>query len=139
MRRALLVVLVLFAAWFTIEFIRGVTRMGSWRPRPIESLTGFVTVFFDTFCIGSFATTTAVFLADTVIARLTAAWRELLTAHEPNHRGRCRACAPRWTLRRAECTVWRTAHRHLVVVIPTRAAPGRPESGPPRNSADPAR
>ena len=30
-------------------------------------------------------------LADTVIARLTAAWRELLEAHEPDHRGRCRA------------------------------------------------
>jgi uncharacterized membrane protein YfcA len=67
MRRALLVVLVLFAAWFTIEFIRGVTRRGSWRPRPIESLTGFVTVFFDTFGIGSFATTTAVFRAWRVV------------------------------------------------------------------------
>ncbi|WP_410575379.1 hypothetical protein [Amycolatopsis sp. cmx-4-61] len=53
-------------------------------------------------------------LADTVIARLTAAWRELLAAHEPDHRGRCRACASRWALRRAECSVWRTAHRHLV-------------------------
>ncbi|WIX85728.1 hypothetical protein [Amycolatopsis sp. DG1A-15b] len=53
-------------------------------------------------------------LADTVIARLTAAWRELLAAHAPDHRGRCRACATRWGLRRAECSVWRTAHRHLV-------------------------
>jgi hypothetical protein len=53
-------------------------------------------------------------LADTVIARLTVAWRELLAARAPDHRGRCRACASWWALRRAECSVWRTAHRHLV-------------------------
>jgi uncharacterized membrane protein YfcA len=63
MRTALLAVLVVFAGWFTIGFVRCLVRMGSWRPQPIESLTGFVTVFFDTFGIGSFATTTAVFRA----------------------------------------------------------------------------
>jgi len=63
MRTTLLAVLVVFAAWFTIGFVRCLVRMGSWRPQPIESLTGFVTVFFDTFGIGSFATTTAVFRA----------------------------------------------------------------------------
>jgi uncharacterized membrane protein YfcA len=63
MRTTLLAVLVVFAGWFTIGFVRCLVRMGSWRPQPIESLTGFVTVFFDTFGIGSFATTTAVFRA----------------------------------------------------------------------------
>ncbi len=53
-------------------------------------------------------------LADTVIPQLTAAWRELLAAHEPDRRGRCRSCASRGILRRTECAVWRTAHRHLV-------------------------
>jgi uncharacterized membrane protein YfcA len=63
MRIVLLVVLVLFAGWFAIGFVRSLARMGSWRPRLIETVTGFVTVFFDTFGIGSFATTTTVFRA----------------------------------------------------------------------------
>jgi len=63
LRAALLVGLALFAAWFVLGFVRGVRRRGSWRPRAAESATGFVTVFFDTFGIGSFATTTAIFRA----------------------------------------------------------------------------
>ncbi|UMP06896.1 hypothetical protein [Amycolatopsis sp. EV170708-02-1] len=53
-------------------------------------------------------------LADTVISQMTGAWRELLEAHEPDGRGRCRACSSWRLLGRAGCSVWRTAHRHLI-------------------------
>ena len=53
--------LLLVARW-TIETRRGAARgMGGAAPTPLDLLIGFVTNFFDTLGIGSFATTTAVF------------------------------------------------------------------------------
>jgi uncharacterized membrane protein YfcA len=63
LRTALLIVLALFASWFVFGFVRGLFRTGSWRPGLAETATGFVTVFFDTLGIGSFATTTTIFRA----------------------------------------------------------------------------
>lgn len=40
-------------------------------------------------------------------ASLTAAWRTLLTLHEPTDTGACKACGPRW--RKHMCSVWRVA------------------------------
>ncbi|QWF81084.1 hypothetical protein [Amycolatopsis sp. CA-230715] len=51
-------------------------------------------------------------LAETEVARLTAAWRRLLDQHAPDSRGRCARCSPRW--RHNECTVWETAHQQLI-------------------------
>ncbi|MGH3854564.1 MAG: hypothetical protein ACRDR6_13915 [Pseudonocardiaceae bacterium] len=48
---------------------------------------------------------------------LATAWRSLLTQHGSGPRGRCRHCdrALRpWHSRRPLCSVWRTAHAHLV-------------------------
>ncbi|MGH3832764.1 MAG: hypothetical protein ACRDRS_20380 [Pseudonocardiaceae bacterium] len=48
---------------------------------------------------------------------LATAWRSLLTQHGSGPRGRCRHCdrALRpWRSRRPLCSVWRTAHAHLV-------------------------
>ncbi|MGW4529163.1 hypothetical protein [Amycolatopsis sp. NPDC004378] len=71
-------------------------------------------------------------LADTVITQMTGAWRELLAAHEPDERGRCRACSPWRRLGRAGCTVWRTAHRHLITDTAERPATGRHHFRRPR-------
>ncbi|SMD20631.1 hypothetical protein [Kibdelosporangium aridum] len=61
-------------------------------------------------------------LADSEIARMTAAWRSLLADHEPDERGRCRACGG-WRRRRPHpCSVWTTAHKNLIVVD-TRSTP----------------
>jgi hypothetical protein len=63
-------------------------------------------------------------LADTEIARMTAAWRTLLAEHKPNGRGRCRECFG-WRRRRAHpCSVWTTAHQNLIVTdLRTRTGP----------------
>ncbi|UJW28778.1 hypothetical protein L3Q67_26320 [Saccharothrix sp. AJ9571] len=53
-------------------------------------------------------------LANTEIPRLTTGWRDLLDAHRPDEHGRCPQCS-RWRRpRRHPCSVWTTAHRHLI-------------------------
>ncbi|MEV6871659.1 hypothetical protein [Amycolatopsis sp. NPDC051128] len=68
-------------------------------------------------------------LADTEITRLTGAWRSLLTAHQPDERGRCPQCSGRRRHRRHPCTVWTIAHQHLI------AAAGPPEHRTSRHAA----
>ena len=50
-----------FALWFSAVFIASVRRSAVQTPTVFQLLTGFVTNFFDTLGIGSFATTTAIF------------------------------------------------------------------------------
>ncbi|HEX7308173.1 hypothetical protein [Lentzea sp.] len=53
-------------------------------------------------------------LARAEIHRLADGWRLLLTVHQPDEDGRCRAC-PGWLRRRRwPCQVWNTAHQHLI-------------------------
>ncbi|GAB3902229.1 hypothetical protein ACFQ1S_05645 [Kibdelosporangium lantanae] len=54
-------------------------------------------------------------LADTEIYRLTVAWRRLLGQHQPDKHGRCPQCSGWWLRRRHPCSVWTTAHKHLIV------------------------
>jgi uncharacterized membrane protein YfcA len=71
LKQALLVLIGLFGLWFLRVFLLGLRRVpwefphvgGRLRPSAAETATGFITVFFDTFGIGSFATTTAIFRA----------------------------------------------------------------------------
>ncbi|MGH4021066.1 MAG: DUF4254 domain-containing protein [Pseudonocardiaceae bacterium] len=65
-------------------------------------------------------------LADTEIARMTTAWRALLAEHEPDEHGRCPQCSG-WRRRRGHpCSVWTTAHRHLITDdAPTTSGTGR--------------
>ena len=59
---ALAVVAVLFVwRWFTTERRRSAGGGGGWKPGWLTTLIGFVTNFFDTLGIGSFAPTTAIF------------------------------------------------------------------------------
>lgn len=53
-------------------------------------------------------------VARSELPRLTAGWRTLLTAHEPDERGNCPECSTRWCRRKAPCAVWRSAYEHLV-------------------------
>jgi hypothetical protein len=55
-------------------------------------------------------------LAESEMPRLINAWRALLVEHEPDEDGLCRCCSG-WRKRRRgyRCSVWVTAHRHLVV------------------------
>ncbi|MQA13287.1 MAG: hypothetical protein GEV09_03690 [Pseudonocardiaceae bacterium] len=54
---------------------------------------------------------------------LLAGWCALLAIHGAGRRGRCRHCDRiRWQ-RRAPCSVWRTAHAHLVTGVGGGAAP----------------
>ncbi|HVE79649.1 MAG TPA: sulfite exporter TauE/SafE family protein [Gemmatimonadaceae bacterium] len=73
LKLGLLVVIALFGVWFLRAFLAGLRRVArgpsgpgappAARPSAAELGTGFITVFFDTFGIGSFATTTAIFRA----------------------------------------------------------------------------
>ncbi|MDQ3276292.1 MAG: hypothetical protein M3Q39_15035 [Actinomycetota bacterium] len=63
-------------------------------------------------------------LADTEVARMTAAWRVLLAQHKPNEHGRCPQCSGWRRPRKFPCSVWTTAHEHLISV--DRAAPSGP-------------
>jgi uncharacterized membrane protein YfcA len=71
LRTALLLVLALVGSWFVLALVAGLRRIARtdperrrrYLPSAAEAATGFGTVFFDTFGIGSFATTTAVFRA----------------------------------------------------------------------------
>lgn len=53
-------------------------------------------------------------LAETEITRLTSAWRVLLDLHSPNEHGRCPHCSSWRRARQHPCTVWTTAHQHLI-------------------------
>jgi len=66
-------------------------------------------------------------LADTELVQLIDAWQALLREHEPDEDGRCPSCPARAQRRGYRCTVWATAHRHLVATDPaaTNAAGGR--------------
>jgi hypothetical protein len=62
-------------------------------------------------------------LADSEICRLTDAFRALLADHAPDEQGHCRACRAMPWRRRARCTVWKAAYRHLVGDPGDRAGP----------------
>ena len=68
-------------------------------------------------------------LATTEIARLTGAWRSLLEQHAPDEDGRCPRCSGWLRQRRHPCTVWLTAHEHLVAE--STAQPSGPVKWPP--------
>jgi hypothetical protein len=53
-------------------------------------------------------------LGNTEISRLTTGWRDLLAAHLPDEHGRCPQCSGWRRPRRHPCSVWTTAHRHLI-------------------------
>lgn len=53
-------------------------------------------------------------LADTEIARMTTAWRALLVQHQPDENGRCPQCSGWRRPRQHPCSVWTTAHQHLI-------------------------
>lgn len=52
-------------------------------------------------------------LAAGEVPRLTGAWRALLDRHRPDKQGRCSHCH-RWRRGRTSCSVWATAHEHLI-------------------------
>ncbi|GGP83577.1 hypothetical protein GCM10010185_66960 [Saccharothrix coeruleofusca] len=53
-------------------------------------------------------------LARAEIHRLADGWRLLLTVHQPDADGRCRACPGVLRHRRWPCQVWTMAHQHLI-------------------------
>lgn len=57
-------------------------------------------------------------LAYTEIPRLAEGWRELLSAHQPDQRGRCPECSGWFRARTFPCSVWTTAHTHLIAAAP---------------------
>ncbi|MGQ0841495.1 hypothetical protein [Actinokineospora sp.] len=65
------------------------------------------------------ATATRAALADTEIIRLTLAWRTLLAEHRPNEHGRCPQCSGWLRPRQHPCSVWTTAHQHLITAEAT--------------------
>jgi hypothetical protein len=75
-------------------------------------------------------------LAETEMSRLIAAWRALLAEHEPDEDGRCPRCSGRRRHRRGyRCSVWVTAHRHLVVNDAASDGSGRHAMSPDRDAA----
>jgi hypothetical protein len=73
-------------------------------------------------------------LATTEITRLAAAWRDLLDQHAPDEHGRCCPQCSGWRRpRQHPCSVWTTAHQHLI------AADGPPAAGTGRHAAAPGR
>lgn len=68
-------------------------------------------------------------LADTEISRLTRAWRDLLAAHQPDEHGRCPQCSGWRRPRQHPCSVWTTAHQHVI------AADGPPAATSGRHAA----
>lgn len=66
---SLLALLACVAAVFCFHWCRELTRRESWtRPTGFEGLTGFITNFFDTLGIGSFATTTSLYRLKRAVA-----------------------------------------------------------------------
>jgi uncharacterized membrane protein YfcA len=65
----LFILLGVFAAVFLIFWILELTRRKEWRvPTPFQGVVGFVTNFFDTLGIGSFATTTTIYSVSRSVA-----------------------------------------------------------------------
>ena len=71
-------------------------------------------------------------VARTQIRRITAGWRELLAAHQPDAAGRCPVCAGWWLRRKWPCQVWATAHHQLIGDISDEPQPS-PEAPRPRS------
>lgn len=66
-------------------------------------------------------------VARSELPKLTEGWRALLSEHQPDGRGNCPSCSTRFHQQKAPCSVWRSAHQHLVsgdTPAPT-AAPAR--------------
>lgn len=77
-------------------------------------------------------------LAESEIARLTSAWRALLDQHAPDQQSRCPQCSGWRHGRKFPCTVWITAHQHLIAIDgPPSAGAGRhaPAAGRPTVAA----
>jgi hypothetical protein len=53
-------------------------------------------------------------LARVEINRLAGSWRRLLTLHQRDEEGRCRACPGGLRARRWPCQVWLAAHEQLI-------------------------
>ncbi|MEU4801805.1 hypothetical protein [Actinosynnema sp. NPDC023587] len=53
-------------------------------------------------------------LARAEINRLADTWRLLLTVHQPESDGRCRACPGVLRHKKWPCQVWTMAHQHLI-------------------------
>jgi hypothetical protein len=53
-------------------------------------------------------------LADTEIVRLSETVRDMLAQHRPDDHGCCRQCSGWFRRRRHPCSVWTTAHQHLI-------------------------
>jgi hypothetical protein len=53
-------------------------------------------------------------LAQTEIARMSAALRSVLTAHQPDEEWRCPQCSGRRRPRPFPCATWTAVHRHLI-------------------------
>jgi hypothetical protein len=63
---------------------------------------------------GSAEVGTLVPMARAEIRRMTNGWRELLTSHQPDDKGRCPRCSGWLRRRRWPCPVWLAAHHHLI-------------------------
>lgn len=73
-------------------------------------------------------------LARTQLRRIVEGWRDLLTGHQPDSKGRCPACSGVLRRRRWPCKIWVTAHHQLIgegqtegQSPPTRPGPARPQ------------
>ncbi|MPZ64510.1 MAG: hypothetical protein GEU83_02970 [Pseudonocardiaceae bacterium] len=53
-------------------------------------------------------------LARTQLRRIVEGWRDLLTGHQPDSKGRCPMCSGLLRRRRWPCQVWITAHQQLI-------------------------
>jgi hypothetical protein len=73
-------------------------------------------------------------LAEIEVPRMIAALRALLADHEPDEDGRCHRCS-RWRRHDVRCSVWVTAHRHLVLNDPSGNDTGRHAMNTGRGSA----
>jgi hypothetical protein len=69
-------------------------------------------------------------LARTEIIRIADGWRLLLTVHQCDEEGRCRACPTGIRGRRWPCQVWRTAYEQLIGDGPSHRKRTRPLHNP---------
>jgi hypothetical protein len=53
-------------------------------------------------------------VARTRLRRVVAGWRDLLTGHQPDSRGRCPMCSGLLRRRKWPCQVWVAAHQQLI-------------------------
>jgi hypothetical protein len=75
-------------------------------------------------------------LARAEIHRLADGWRLLLTVHQPDPDGRCRACPGVLRHKKWPCQVWAMAHQHLIGEAPSHRERRRPRRST-RRPADP--